>query len=112
VVPAADNPSAEWAAHARLIAQRLKRDYGAERVILFGSVARGTAHRYSDVDPLVIARVGGSRRERLDRLYHITHDLTQRLDISPLVLTPEELDVRLHRGDPFIQNIIRAGVEL
>jgi len=38
--------------------------FDPERVILFGSHARGTAGRDSDVDLLVVLRVSGSKRQK------------------------------------------------
>jgi predicted nucleotidyltransferase len=109
---AADNPSAEWAARARLIAARLKRDYGAERVILFGSVARGTATRYSDLDLLVIAPSSETRRRRRAAVRDLVRDLTEVMFLSPIVITADELQHRLEIGDQFYGEILRTGVEL
>lgn len=67
------------------LAEVLRRDYGAERIWLFGSHARGTADEASDVDLLVI---------------------------SPIVPTPEELEGRLRKGDQFFAGIVETGLEL
>ena len=107
-----ENPSAEWAARARLIARRLKRDYGAERVILFGSVARGEAGPYSDVDLLIVAPSTEASRQRRATVRDLVRDLSDGLFLSPLVLTPEELARRLEIGDLFYKQILLTGVEL
>jgi len=44
--------------------RRIVRQFRPERVILFGSHARGEAGPDSDVDLLVVMRVEGSRREK------------------------------------------------
>ena len=84
-----------------------------ERVILFGSVARGEATPDSDIDILVVAATVGSRSTiRLATARRSVRDLRYGLPISPLVLTPEEMQERLERRDPFITEIIATGIEL
>ena len=36
-------------------AERLRRDLGAERVLLFGSYARGTPHEDGDYDLIIVS---------------------------------------------------------
>ena len=43
----------------KTIADRLRQDYSAVRVILFGSAARGEATEHSDIDLLIIAETSG-----------------------------------------------------
>jgi len=45
--------------------QRIVAGFNPEKVILFGSYARGTAGTDSDVDLLVVMRVRGSKRMSL-----------------------------------------------
>jgi predicted nucleotidyltransferase len=53
----ADSADAAWRIvareHARTISDSLVRDFGATRILLFGSVARDEAHVGSDIDLLV-----------------------------------------------------------
>jgi len=44
------------------ITNRLVESFDPEKIILFGSVARGTADEHSDMDILVICPISGSRR--------------------------------------------------
>lgn len=46
----------------RLATERLVAQFAPERVIIFGSQARGTADHHSDVDLLVICPITGNRR--------------------------------------------------
>ena len=48
----------------RRIVNRIVRQFHQERIILFGSHARGDAGPDSDVDLLVVMSVDGSRREK------------------------------------------------
>src|SRR6266540_2316147 len=94
------------------IAERLKRELGAEHVIVYGSVARGEATPDSDVDLLVIAPSTEKAFDRIDRARHAIRDLSQGLEISPLVLTPQEVQCRLEADDRFIRQIIDTGIEV
>lgn len=97
----------------RLIAERLKSKLGAETVILYGSVARGEATRDSDVDLLVI--VPGSEQKaylRMARVLEVVRDISRGIPLSPIVLTPEEVNERSDRGDPFLRQILEEGVAL
>ena len=94
------------------IAQRLRESLKAERVVVFGSVARGDATIHSDIDLLVIAPTTESPYWRMARARETTRDLSIGLPISPLVLTPAEVEHRLHKGDSFITEILDQGIEL
>lgn len=94
------------------IAKRLKKRYGAERVILFGSHARGEAKEDSDADILVIAPTDERFFERMATVLELTRDLYNGLAFSPIVLKPEEVEERLKKGDQFVQEILETGIEL
>ena len=94
------------------IAERLKRQLGAEAVIVYGSVARGDAHDDSDIDLLVIAPSEGDRFHRIEWVRRTIDDPGLRPLISPLVLTPDEVRRRLEADDRFVRQIIERGVEL
>jgi uncharacterized protein len=78
-----------------------------ERIILFGSYASGTATEDSDVDLLVISRSTLPRREREVRLTRRLFGSGVPYDL--VVLTPEEVEERLRRKGPFIQEILSSG---
>lgn len=90
-------------------------DYDPERIIVYGSHARGTAGPDSDVDLLVIKddprRVVERIRDAQARLYR--RELRDRWRALPpfdvLVCTPAELRERLALGDRFFQAIVRDG---
>ena len=94
------------------IADRLRLELGAQRVTVYGSVARGEATIDSDIDLLVIAPSTEKGYQRMARARAVIRDLSFGLPISPLVLTPSELRDRLVAGDPFLEEIIQTGVEL
>ena len=94
------------------IAMRLKQAYGAQRVLLFGSASRGAASADSDVDLLVISPTSEGYFQRMATVRRTLRDLRKGLAICPIVLTPEEVQSRIARGDQFISDILAHGVEL
>ena len=94
------------------IAERLKREYRAEQVILYGSVARGEATQHSDIDLLVVAPTTEKFYLRMASALGVVRDLSRGLPLSPIVLTPEELEKHLKSHNPFVEEIIREGIPL
>jgi predicted nucleotidyltransferase len=68
--------------------RRVVRRFRPERVILFGSCARGEAGPDSDVDLLVVLPIEGSKREKRIEIRLALHDLHVPTDV--VVSTPEE----------------------
>ncbi len=68
--------------------RRIVRRFRPERVILFGSCARGEAGPDSDVDLLVVLPIEGSKREKRIEIRLALHDLRVATDV--IVSTPEE----------------------
>jgi uncharacterized protein len=94
------------------IADRYRERLGATRVIVYGSVARGEATIHSDIDLLVVAPSEDRTFRRLVEAREVIRDLSFRLPVSPIVLTPDELDLRQQQGDAFVQVILDEGVDL
>jgi len=68
--------------------RRIVSGFSPERIILFGSHARGTAGADSDVDLLVVMPVTGSKRRKAVEIGVALHDVDVAKDI--VVSTPEE----------------------
>jgi len=98
--------------HERLkkISERLKKEYHAERVILYGSYATGEATEDSDVDLFIIAPTNERFFERMATVLRLIRDLKKGIPIEPIVLTAEEVEKRIKIGDQFIQGIIEEGI--
>ncbi len=94
------------------ISKRLKKEYNAEKVILFGSYTTGTAKEDSDVDILVIAPTKERFFERMASVRRIIRDLKDGIPVAPIVLIPEELEERKKIGDQFIIGILGEGLHL
>lgn len=94
------------------VADLLRRDYHAERVILFGSASRGEETPDSDIDLLVAAPTSERFYDRLASVRRLLRPVSGGLVISPIVLTSGEIEARVTRGDQFIQDILATGVDL
>lgn len=68
--------------------RRIGREFGAERVILFGSYAQGTPSADSDIDLLVVAETSLSPPERYGAVRRLLADFPAGFDI--IVKTPDE----------------------
>lgn len=73
------------------ITDRLVKGFHPNKIILFGSQARGTADERSDVDILVICPVSGNRRILLMNMYNAFDGMKLPTDI--VILTPEEFEI-------------------
>lgn len=89
--------------------KRIGRQFGASRVILFGSYAGGKPTADSDVDLLVIADFKG---RSVDQSVRIRMALRPDFPVDLLVRTPAMVDRRLRMGDDFIRQIIEKGTVL
>jgi len=94
------------------ISDHLKKEYHAQKVILYGSYARGNMTTDSDVDLLVIAPTHERFFERMATVRRLLRDYRKGLAIAPLVFTEEEIDQRKEKGDQFITEIMETGLEL
>ncbi len=70
--------------------RRLVEQFRPERIILFGSQARGTTDAQSDVDLLVVCAVQGRRSELMLAMDRALRGLRLARDI--IVLTPDEFE--------------------
>lgn len=69
---------------------RIVRDFHPEQIILFGSHARGEAHRHSDIDLLVVFSECTDKRKAAIEIRRVLKDMPVPKDI--IVSTPEELE--------------------
>ena len=86
--------------------RQIGEQFGAERVILFGSHARGKATADSDVDILVIGSFEG---RNVDTSVEIRMKLRPQFPVDILSRTPEKVRQRLKMGDCFIREILEKG---
>lgn len=95
-----------------LMAKRLKEDFGAKEVILFGSYAHGAVQEDSDIDLLIIAEKKERFFQRTATALKLLRGIIRYIPLSPIVLTPGELEVQLKRHNQFIEKIIETGIRI
>ncbi len=97
----------EYQRELNSITAQIIQKYRPEKIILFGSAARGEFRRGSDVDLLIIKKdtplYGADRIRELSRL------IERNISLDFLVYRPEEFEKRLEMGDPFLKKIIKEG---
>jgi|SRR3989344_7265845 len=91
------------------ITKQIVQKYKPQKIILYGSFARGDFNKNSDIDMLIIKKSNKPRMERASDVYRLIWDLDRTLPFEPLVFTPEELKQRLRLGDPFFLTILKEG---
>jgi predicted nucleotidyltransferase len=89
------------------IVRRIVETVHPEKIILFGSLARGDARPESDLDLLVIAQSQEPRYRRSAPLYGILSDIFIPMDI--LVYSPEEVEEWSGVRQAFVTTAIREG---
>lgn len=90
------------------IVHRIIKSFSPEKIILFGSRARGEARTDSDIDILVIANSSEPRYRRSSALYGIMSDILVPMDI--LVYTPEEVEEWREVRQAFVTTAVREGL--
>lgn len=78
---------------------------GAKRIVLFGSLARGTVARSSDIDLIVVLDRPGRFMDRLTAVYDA---LDVDVGVDALVYTSDELR-DLAESRPFVRRALREG---
>jgi predicted nucleotidyltransferase len=86
--------------------RKIGEQFGAERVILFGSYAQGKVTADSDVDLLVI---GPFKGRSVDKSVEIRMKLRPKFPVDILIRTPQKVRERLKMGDQFIREILEEG---
>jgi len=80
--------------------------FGAEKVLLFGSYAAGAEQIDSDVDLLVVLAHKG---RSVDKSVEIRMKLRPAFPVDILVRSPEKVRQRLAMGDDFLRQILDNG---
>lgn len=98
------------ASHIQMLheeAQRLTKEaakMGALKVILFGSLARGTLALSSDLDLIIVLE---DKQDYLNRTASVYKRLKPRIGVDLLIYTPEE--IKKMENNPFFQQSLTQG---
>ena len=90
------------------IVDRIKTEYRPEKIILFGSYARGKPKKNSDIDLFIVKETEKRRIDRFCEVRKIIRDI-KGISVQPVVFTRGEIKKRLKIGDSFISKILKKG---
>lgn len=90
------------------IVETIRRGYDPERIIVFGSYARGTQGKGSDLDLLVVK---DTTARWTDRVRAVSGLVTpRRVPMDIIVRTPAEVNEALRHRELFIRQVMEEGV--
>ncbi len=88
--------------------KNLSTEISIDKVILFGSYARGTTHKDSDINLAIISNDFKGKR-RVDNInYLLLKAIDYDVDLEPFPFTPDEFIFQ----EGFIKEVLRDGVEI
>lgn len=80
-----------------------------QRVIVFGSYARGDCDQYSGLDIIIVCDTQLPFVERF-REFHQLFELPMAIEL--LVYTPQEFEKMVKRENPFITPVLEYGIDI
>ena len=89
------------------LADKILREFHPEKIILFGSHARGDAKPDSDVDLLVIMNSDQHPSRTAAEITYRVHP--QRYPLDLVVRSPQMVRTRLQMNDWFMRDVMREG---
>ena len=89
------------------IVQRITKEFDPEKIVLFGSQARGKTREWSDIDILIVMDYEGTSASK-------AADISLKakpsgIPVDFIVRSSKEITERLEMGDFFIRNIMDKG---
>ncbi len=94
------------------IVEVLVREYQPETIILYGSYAHGNPTRHSDIDLFIVKETEKDDLARYVEVTTVIYKPGRNISVQPMVYTPEELNIRIAIGDPFVREILTKGARL
>ncbi len=89
---------------------RIRDGYEPEKIILFGSLARGETHEWSDIDLIIVKDTDASYGERVKELLPVLRGWKGGADI--LIYSLEEYESAREKDSPFLREAEKDGVML
>ncbi|MEW6374228.1 MAG: nucleotidyltransferase domain-containing protein [Thermodesulfobacteriota bacterium] len=84
----------------------IKKEYKPDKIILFGSMAKGEVDEWSDIDLLIVK---DTEKRPVDRSIEICKLIHPNVGIDLFVYTPEEYDALIKEKFSLMMNILREG---
>ena len=96
------------------LVEGIRKKINPEKIILFGSQAKETADRMSDIDLCVVADVKNKEKaeKEVDLFIYSSEGLDLNRSVDLLIYTPEEWEENLKESASFASLINKKGVEL
>jgi uncharacterized protein len=91
------------------IVEILKKEYAPEEIVLFGSVATGRIHAWSDIDLLIVKETD---KRPIDRCVEVCRIAKPKVGIDVFVYTPSEYEMLLKENVGFVRDMARNGRRL
>ena len=88
------------------LADRIAREFKPQKIILFGSHARGDVGKYSDVDVMVIMPFEGKGGRKTAE---IRSRVRPHFGVDLLVRRPDDVERRVALGDSFLIEVMEEG---
>jgi len=88
---------------------RMLAEWGAVKIILFGSVARGDYSGASDIDLIVVKETDARLPQRIAEALDYCARAGTPLPVEPLVYTPAEFARMVTEENPLITEALRHG---
>ena len=94
----------------RRIADRYGRAFAPERILLFGSYAKGTNRPGSDMDVLIVTELEGDNSAHLRRAHQLAQDCFPPVDV--VFATPEQVERSAVDRNHFLLSVLSTGIIL
>jgi len=91
------------------IIQSIISNYAPQKIVLFGSYARGEAHDGSDIDLMLIKETSKKFIDRIANVIKLNNTL---MPLEPLVYSPLEFETMKKEKRDFIMTIEEEGIEI
>jgi predicted nucleotidyltransferase len=89
------------------VTRRIVESVKPQRVLLFGSAARGRMNKDSDLDMLVVMRKSVHRRQTAQKIYRKLHGTGIAVDI--IVVTEKDLEKYGERAGTILKSALQEG---
>jgi len=88
------------------VVEQIVEKFKPQKIILFGSYARGNPRPESDVDLLVVM---DTPLKEIQQAIQISQEIEYRFGLDLIVHTPKYLAKRLKIGDWFLRDVLKEG---
>jgi predicted nucleotidyltransferase len=88
------------------VVEQIVEKFKPQKIILFGSYARGNPRPESDVDMLVVM---DTKLREVQQAIKICQEIDYRFGLDLIVHTPKKLSKRTKMGDWFLRDVLQEG---